>query len=61
MSLLVAGDIVIGYTVVLLSTVLGAVASRITEATPGYIPAVLSSMIVLVAFEVLNNIAVSVK
>jgi len=61
MSLLAAGDAVVGRVVVLLSTVLGAMASCTTEATPRYTPAVLGGVVVLVAFKALGDIAASVK
>ena len=59
--MLIAGDIVVGYVVVLLSIVLGAMASYTTEATPRYTLTVLSSVVILVAFKVLGDIAASVK
>jgi len=61
MSLLAAGDAVVGRVVVLLSTVLGAMASCTTEATPRYTLVVLSSVVVLVAFKALGDIVASVK
>jgi len=61
MSLLITGDIVVGCVVVLLSIVLGAMASYTTEATPRYTLAVLSGVVILVAFKALGDIVASVK
>ena len=56
-----AGDIVVGRVVVLLSIVLGAMASYTIEATPRYTLVVLSSVVILVTSKVLGDIAASVK
>lgn len=61
MALLMARDTVEGCAVVLLTAVLGAVASCATEATPGYTSAVLSSMVILIASEALCNVAAAIK
>ena len=61
MPLLITRDVVIGCVVVFLPTVLGAMASCTTEATPRYTLAVLSSVVILVAFKALGDIAASVK
>ena len=61
MSLLMAGDVVVGCVVVLLSIVLGAMASYTTEAAPRYTLVVLSGVVVLVAFKALGDIVASVK
>ena len=60
-ALLTARDIVEGCAVVLLTVVLGAIASYTTEATPSHAPTVLSSVIILIAFKALSDIAASIK
>jgi hypothetical protein len=61
MALLMARDTVVGCTFVLLSTVLRAVARCATKAAPRYTTAVLSYMVVLVAFEALSDIAATIE
>ena len=61
MALLIARNTIEGYAVILLITVLGAVADGATEATPGYTSTVLSSMVILIAPKALCNITATVK
>ena len=61
MALLIARDVVEGYAVILLITVLGAVDDGATEATPGYTFTVLSSMVILIVPKVLCNVIATVK
>jgi len=61
MALLIARDIVEDYTVIFLTIVLGTVVGGTTEAIPGYIFTVLSSMIILIVFKVLYNVIVIIK
>jgi len=59
--LLIVRDIVEGYVVILLTIVLGAVASGATEAIPGYTFIILSSMVILIVPKVLYNVIATVK
>ena len=61
MAFLMARDIIVGCAFVLLSTVLRAMANCATKAALRYITIVLSYVIVLVAFEVLSDIATTIK
>jgi len=56
-----ARDTVEGYAVILLTTVLGAMANGATKAIPGYTFTVLSNMIILIVLKVLYNIITIVK
>jgi len=60
-ALLMAKDVVEGYAVILLTTVLGTVIGSTTEATPGYTSTVFSSMVILIVPKVLYNIIAIVK
>ena len=59
--MLAVRDTMISCAVVLLSAVLGAVACSATEATPRNTLAILSSIVVLVAFEALCDVATVIK
>jgi hypothetical protein len=61
MALLAARYAVKGCAIILLPTILRAMASCTTKAAPGYTTAVLSSVVILIAFEVLCDIAAAVK
>jgi len=61
MALLMARDTVEGCAVILLTTVLGAVAGGTTEATPGYTSTVLSNIVILIAPKALYNITATIK
>jgi hypothetical protein len=61
MSLLTAGDTMKSCTVFFLVAVLGAVASRATEATSSYTSTVLCCMVVLVALKALCNMAATIE
>jgi len=61
MALLAARDIVEGCPVILLTTVLGAVAGCAAKAAPSHTPAVLCSVVILIAPEALCDIAAAIE
>jgi len=61
MVLFMAKDVVKGYVVILLTTVLGTMAGGVIEAIPSYTSIVLSSIVILIASKVLYNIITIVK
>ena len=61
MALFTTRDIVKSCVVILLSTVLGAMANGVVEAISSYTLVVLCSIIVLIVFKVLYNIVITIK